>query len=91
LLVNVGMYFERIIIVTGFAQRNRMPFDWGVYNPTLLEMGIILGSGAAFLLLYGLMTRIFPIIPVWEVKEGQVAHQLRTIGRAKVQSVAELE
>ncbi len=91
LLVNVGMFMERFIIITGFARRNRLPFDWGTYQPTLIELGIVLGSVAAFLLIYGVLTRIFPIIPVWEVKEGQVAHQLRPIGRAKVTAVAELE
>ena len=51
----------------------------------------MIGSVAAFLFIYGLLTRIFPIIPVWEVKEGQVAHQLRQVGRAKVPTVAEFE
>ena len=91
LLVNVGMFLERFIIVTGFAQRNRLPFNWGTYQPSPIEILIVVGSVAAFLFIYGLLTRIFPIIPVWEVKEGQVAHQLRQVGRAKVPTVAEFE
>ena len=91
LLVNVGMYLERFIIVTGFARRNHLPFDWGSYQPSPIEISIVIGSVAAFLLIYGLLTRIFPIIPVWEVKEGQVAHQLRQVGRAQVPTIAELE
>ena len=91
LLINVGMYIERYIIVAGYLTRNRFPFDWGTYNPTLVEGLISLGSLSLFLLLYVLATRIIPLIPVWEVKEGQVAHSLRRIGRALVPSVAEIE
>jgi hypothetical protein len=38
-----------------------------------------------------LATRLIPIIPVWEVQEGQMAHSLRRIGKAKVSSVSEVE
>jgi hypothetical protein len=46
---------------------------------------------ATFLLLYGLLSRVVPMIPVWEVREGQMAHLLRRFGRTKVTSVSELE
>lgn len=89
--VNIGMYMERYIIVTGFQRRNRLPFNWGDYQPSLIELAIVAGSIAAFLFIYGLLTRVLPVIPVWEVKEGQAAHQLRRVGRAQVTSVSELE
>ena len=89
--VNVGMFLERFIIVTGFLRRNRMPFNWGTYTPSLVEIFILMGSVATFLLLYGLLSRLFPMIPVWEVREGQMSHGLRRIGRASVPTVAELE
>ncbi len=89
--VNVGMYMERYIIVTGFLRRNRMPFNWGEYAPSLVEVGIAVGSVAAFLLLYALVSRAIPMIPVWEVREGQMAHSARKIGKASVTTVAELE
>jgi molybdopterin-containing oxidoreductase family membrane subunit len=89
--VNVGMYMERFIIVTGFLRRNDLPFNWGAYTPSWVEVFISLGSVAAFLLLYALLSRLFPIIPVWEVREGQLAHSLRRFGRTWVHSIAELE
>jgi hypothetical protein len=49
------------------------------------------GSLALFLLLYALASRIIPLIPVWEVQEGQIAHSLRRIGKARVRSVSEIE
>jgi Ni/Fe-hydrogenase subunit HybB-like protein len=89
--VNVGMYLERFIIVTGFLRRNRLPFNWGTYTPSPVEIFISMGSLATFLLLYALLSRLFPMIPVWEVREGQLAHSLRRFGRALVPSIAELE
>ncbi len=89
--VNVGMFMERYIIVTGFLRRNRMPFNWGEYAPSLVEIGIAIGSVATFLLLYALISRLIPMIPVWEVREGQMAHSTRQIGKAKVTTVVELE
>jgi Ni/Fe-hydrogenase subunit HybB-like protein len=91
LIVNVGMYLERYIIVTGFLRRNHLPFNWGHYVPSLVEIAIVAGSLAVFLLLYALLSRLIPMIPVWEVREGQLAHGLRRVGRATVPIVTELE
>ena len=89
--VNVGMYIERYIIVTGFLTRNRLPFDWGVYNPSLVEILISIGSLSTFIFLYAVVSRVIPLVPIWEVREGQIAHSLRRIGRALVPTVTELE
>lgn len=89
--VNVGMYIERYIIVTGFLTRNRLPFDWGMYNPSIVEILISIGSLSTFIFLYAVVSRLIPLVPVWEVQEGQVTHTLRRVGRALVPSVAELE
>jgi Ni/Fe-hydrogenase subunit HybB-like protein len=89
--INVGMYIERYIIVTGFLTRNRLPFNWGAYNPSLIEILISIGSLSLFMLLYALVSRLVPLVPVWEVQEGQLAHALRRVGRALVPSVAEIE
>ena len=89
--IQVGMYLERIIIIPGFLQRNRLPFDWGVYNPQPVEISIALGTVAFFTLLYVVASRFIPLIPVWEVLEGQLSHTRRRIGKTVVTSVAELE
>ena len=85
------MYIERYIIVTGALTRNRLPFDWGVYNPTIVEILISIGSLSLFVLLYTLATRVVPLVPVWEVLEGQLTHSLRRIGRSLIPSITELE
>lgn len=90
LLINLGMYIERYLIIPGVLQRSRIPFDWGDYVPRV-ELLISIGSISLFLLLYALASRIVPLIPVWEVREGQMAHTLRRIGKTEVPSVSEIE
>jgi molybdopterin-containing oxidoreductase family membrane subunit len=89
--INVGMYLERVIIIPGFLQRNSLPFNWGDYNPQWPEVSIALGTLALFILLYTVASKVIPLIPVWEVLEGQLSHTRRRIGRTVVTSVAELE
>jgi molybdopterin-containing oxidoreductase family membrane subunit len=89
--INIGMYLERYIIVTGFLRRNQMPFSWGDYVPSPVEISILFGSLCTFLLFYALLSRAIPLIPVWEVREGQLTHGLRRLGRATVSTVTELE
>ena len=63
ILINIGMWFERYVIVTGMMSRNRMPFDWGGYLPSLTEISITIGSFALFIFLYAVMSRLIPLIP----------------------------
>jgi len=89
--INVGMWLERYIIVTGFLRRNHLAFNWGDYSPSLVEISIAVGTLATFLLLYALLSRLLPIIPVWEVREGQLARGLRRVGLANLKTTTELE
>ncbi len=89
--INIGMYLERYLIIPGFLQRNRLPFDWGAYNPSWVEASIAIGTLALFSLLYVLASRVIPLIPVWEVLEGQLSHSRRRIGKTMVTTIAELE
>jgi molybdopterin-containing oxidoreductase family membrane subunit len=89
--INVGMFLERYIIVTGFLRRNHLPFNWGDYAPSVVEIAIIGGSLCVFLLFYALLSRLVPLIPVWEVREGQIARGLRRIGLARLKTVTDLE
>ncbi len=80
-LVNIGMYLERVIIVPLTLARNEFPFSWGVYTLQLPETLITLGTFCFLFLAYIIFTRVFPIIPLWEVYEGQALHGLRKVGR----------
>lgn len=91
LLVNVGMFTERALIVIGSLQRNEIPFNWGTYRPTWVEISIVAMTFAGFALLYTLFSRIIPFVPVWEIKEGRLRYTVRRIGRLLVPTAAEIE
>ena len=88
--VNIGMYLERYIIIPVTVTITRAPFIARSYHAAI-EIPITIGMFAFFLLLYMLASRLIPLIPVWEVEEGQAAHSLRKVGNAEVVSLSELE
>jgi len=91
IMINIGMFTERVLIVIGNLQRNYLPFSWGDYRPTWVEISIVAMTFAGFILLYILFSRIFPYVPVWEIKEGRLRYTLRRIGRLLVPTAAEIE
>lgn len=91
IVVNIGMYIERYLIVTNVLSRNHFPFDWGWYKPFPVEILISIGSASLFILLYLVVSRLIPLIPVWEVEEGHVVHRVRRLGKAELPAVSELE
>jgi molybdopterin-containing oxidoreductase family membrane subunit len=90
LLINIGMWIERYVIIPTSLSINRMPFTWRLYQPGI-EIFLTIGTVAFFVLLYMIASRLVPLVPVWEVQEGQMAHQLRQVGKTVVPTVAELE
>jgi Ni/Fe-hydrogenase subunit HybB-like protein len=90
LLINVGMWFERYIIIPTSLTINRMPFTWKLYVPRI-EILLSLGTLAFFILIYMIASRLIPLVPVWEVQEGQEAHGLRKVGKATVKTVSDIE
>ncbi len=89
IFIQVGMYLERYLIIPTTLGVNELPFDWGLYVPHLPETLITVGAFALVGLLYVIFSRIFPMIPVWEVYEGQVLQGLRRIGKALVPTKSE--
>lgn len=70
LLVNIGMWLKRFLIVVPSLALPLMPADWGVYVPTGVELAITSAAFAGFALIFTLFTKFLPIISVWEMKEG---------------------
>jgi Ni/Fe-hydrogenase subunit HybB-like protein len=89
-LINVGMYWERYIIIPVTLSINRMPFTWRLYEPRI-EIFLTIGTFSMFLLFYMIASRLIPLIPVWEVQEGQMVHSLRKVGKAQVPTISEFE
>jgi molybdopterin-containing oxidoreductase family membrane subunit len=69
LFVNLGMWFERyVIIVTGLSHEYE-PAAWGYYTPGWPEIAILVGSFAWFLMWFLIFLRLFPMVAISEVKE----------------------
>jgi Ni/Fe-hydrogenase subunit HybB-like protein len=69
ILIDIGMWLERFSIVVPTLTRPRLPYALGEYFPTWVEWSVTLGCFAAFVLLYVLFARFFPIVSAWEVLE----------------------
>ncbi|KDA53829.1 hydrogenase [Thermoanaerobaculum aquaticum] len=68
LLVNVGMWFERFVIVVTTLSRDFLPGNWGIYKPTWVELLTLAGSFGLFLTLFLLFLRFLPMVAMAEVK-----------------------
>jgi molybdopterin-containing oxidoreductase family membrane subunit len=68
-LINVGMWFERYVIIISGLSREYDPAAWGIYTPSWPELGIVAGSFAFFAMLFLIFLKIFPVIAIAEVKE----------------------
>jgi molybdopterin-containing oxidoreductase family membrane subunit len=69
LLVNVGMWAERFVIIAVSLTRDFIPSSWANYSPTWVDWGLLFGSMATFGVLFMLFLRFIPAIPISEVKE----------------------
>ena len=67
LLVNVGMWFERFVIVMTL-NRGYVPSSWWYFRPTFVDVGMLIGSFGLFTMLFLLFCRYLPIIAITEVK-----------------------
>ncbi|WP_437720010.1 NrfD/PsrC family molybdoenzyme membrane anchor subunit [Sorangium sp. So ce861] len=69
ILVNVGMWAERFVIIVMSLQREFIPSGWHAYRPTWVDVSMFVGTISFFMLLFLIFLRLFPFIPVAEVKE----------------------
>jgi Ni/Fe-hydrogenase subunit HybB-like protein len=69
LLINVGMWFERFVIIIGSVAHDFLPYAWGLYWPTVIELGILLGSFCLFFFLFVLFVKHLPSVSMTEMKE----------------------
>jgi Ni/Fe-hydrogenase subunit HybB-like protein len=68
LLINVGMWSERFVIVVTSLHRDFLPSSWGMYSPTLWDWMTFLGTVGLFLCLMFLFVRFLPMISIYEMR-----------------------
>jgi hypothetical protein len=69
ILVNIGMWFERFVIIVTSLYRDYLPSSWSpYYTPTIWEVGFYLGTFGLFFTCYFLFSKFFPVIALAEIK-----------------------
>jgi Ni/Fe-hydrogenase subunit HybB-like protein len=82
ILVNIGMWFERFVIIVVSLHRTFLPASWSMFYPTIFDIGILVGSFGLFFTCFLLFIRFLPMIAMWEVKGvvGVEAHRDAVVG-----------
>ena len=70
--INLGMWFERYVIIITSLSREYIPAAWGLYIPSTVELMVLTGSFCWFSMFFLLFLKMFPIIAISEVKELQI-------------------
>lgn len=68
ILVNIGMWFERFVIIVISLHRDFLPSSWASYSPTLVEIATFVGSFGLFFTCFLLFCRVLPMIAISEIK-----------------------
>jgi len=70
ILVNIGMWYERFVIIIGSVAHDFIPHSWGTYSPSGIEFGIMLGAFCFFFFLFLLFVKHLPSVSMTEMKES---------------------
>jgi molybdopterin-containing oxidoreductase family membrane subunit len=86
--VVVGMWLERYLIIVPSLSRKFLPYEWGTYRPTWVEITITAATFAGMALLYVVFAKFVPIISIWELKVGmreasESISSVATVSRAR--------
>jgi molybdopterin-containing oxidoreductase family membrane subunit len=68
IVVNIGMWFERFVIIVTSLHRDYLPSSWNMFHPTWVDVGVFIGTIGIFFTLYLLFARYFPVLALNEVK-----------------------
>ena len=68
IVVNIGMWFERFVIIVTSLHRDYLPSAWSMFSPTFVDIGIFIGTIGFFFVLFLLYARTFPVIAQAELK-----------------------
>ncbi|MCB0851777.1 MAG: hypothetical protein KDD63_06135, partial [Bacteroidetes bacterium] len=68
IFVNIGMWFERFVIIVTSLHRDFLPSSWADYAPTYVEVGILLGTFGLFMTCFFLFSKYLPVVNMFEVK-----------------------
>ncbi|MBI2165727.1 MAG: polysulfide reductase NrfD [Chloroflexi bacterium] len=88
IMVNIGMWLERfIIIVPGLLRKQPFTFVWGSYRPSPIEIIIVAATFCLVALGILLFSKVFPLVPLAEAKEGQILADQIKVGKKTIPAV----
>jgi Ni/Fe-hydrogenase subunit HybB-like protein len=67
-VINIGMWFERFVIIVTTLARDYLPSSWSFYSPSWVEISMFLGTFGLFFVLYLIFVRVAPVVAIAEVK-----------------------
>ncbi len=70
IFINIGMWFERCVIIVTSLSHEFEPWQWAYYLPNHIEIGIIVGSFSWFSMWFMLFIKFFPSMAISEIKES---------------------
>lgn len=68
IIVNIGMWFERFVIIVVSLQRDFLPSSWAMFHPTWVDVSVFIGSIGLFFTMFLLFLRVLPSVAMAEVK-----------------------
>lgn len=68
IVVNIGMWFERFVIIVTSLHRDFLPSSWTMFHPTWVDIGVFVGTIGIFFFLFLLFARFFPVLALNELK-----------------------
>ncbi len=68
IVVNIGMWFERFVIIVTSLHRDYVPSSWSMFYPTWVDIGVFVGTIGIFFTLFLLFARFFPVLALNELK-----------------------
>ncbi len=68
IVVNIGMWFERFVIITTSLHRDYLPSSWTMFHPTWVDIGTFIGTIGIFFFFFLLFARFFPVLAIAELK-----------------------
>lgn len=68
IIVNIGMWFERFVIIVTSLHRDYLPSSWTMFYPTFIDIGVFVGTLGLFFTFFLLFARYFPVLALNELK-----------------------
>jgi Ni/Fe-hydrogenase subunit HybB-like protein len=76
IIINIGMWFERFVIIATSLHRDFLPSSWGYFSPTWVDILTFMGTIGLFLTAFLLFLRFLPMIAIAEVKGVMAADRI---------------